>query len=315
MYEDTLRQVDTALGDAGIPAVWLKGGILANTVYPKPWTRPMVDLDVLVPHHLRQPALQALERSGFQYDPDHLWSHRDTRGIDNSHHFALQGGMGRAVALELHFWLLSAPHYWMSASQMAWFHQQTRAVDTAAGRFRTLTPEAHLLYLVAHAQLQHAEHEVTHLHAMDVYLFITREAIDWDLLVAQAVAFGWTAAAERSLRRVKQCFDTPGLDAALPDAVIQALHDRRPADEDPALVARLHRRGAGWEKARRKMTGRPLGVALRMILHLAVPPPAFMRSHYNVAAHRSLIPGYLHRWAYQAAEFRHWLKQRNPSDR
>jgi hypothetical protein len=255
MLEDVLKQVNTTLGRAEIPALWLKDGILAGTVYPRPWTRPMVDLDVLVPYHLRQPALQALERSGFQPvdEAGRLWSRANFQGLDNDHHVILEGGPGRAVALELHYWLLSGPHIWMTEPKMAWFHEQTREMDIPAGRVRTLKPEAHLLYLVAHAQLQHGEQETTHLHAMDVYLAITREAMDWDLLVNQAVAFGWTSAAERSLRRVRQYFGGPALDRALPEAVIQALCDRRPAHEDPAQIDRLGRKGARWERGLRSM--------------------------------------------------------------
>lgn len=312
MVEGVLKQVNTALGRAEIPALWLKGGILANTVYPRPWTRPMVDLDVLVPFHLRQPALQALEGIGFQKvdDPGCLWSQQHFQVLDNNHHFVLKGGPGHAVALELHYWLLSAPHTWMTEPKMAWFHEQTREIDIPAGRVRTLKPEAHLLYLMAHAQLQHGERQTTHLHAMDVYLSITREAIDWDLLVNQAVAFGWTYAAERSLRRVRQCFGGAALDMALPDAVIQAMHRQRPGDEDPSLITHLNHKGARWENARRSMTNRSPGAALRMILHRAVPPPAYMRIHYGIAAQRSLIPSYIHRWADQLTELCHWIEHR-----
>lgn len=313
MVEDVLKQVNTALGRAEIPAVWLKGGILANTVYPRPWTRPMVDLDVLVPYPLRQPALQALEGIGFQKvedGPGHLWSQKHFQSVDNNHHVVLEGGPGRAVALELHYWLLSAPYNWMTEPQMAWFHGQTREMDIPAGRVRTLKPEAHLLYLMAHAQLQHGEQETTHLHAMDLYLAITREAVDWDLLVAQAVAFSWTCAAERSLRRVRQCFGGPALDAALPEAVIQALCDRRPADEDPARIDRLSHKGARWERGLRSMQNLSLGQTLRMLLHLAAPPPAYVRSYYGIAPHRSPVPGYIHGWAELAAEFGHWFARR-----
>jgi hypothetical protein len=312
MYEDVLKQADTALRAAGIPALWLKGSILANTVYPRPWTRPMADLDVLTPYQQRHAALQALERSGFQKvdDPGHLWSPKNAGDIDNNHHFVLQGGPGRTVTLELHYWLLSAPHTWMSEAKMTWFHQQTREIDIDAGRVLTLKPEAHLLYLMAHAQLQHGENELSHLHTLDVYLAITREAIDWDLLVTQAAAFGWTYAAARALRRVRQYFYSPALDLALPLAVLQTLHDLRPVDEDPTLITCLDHKGARWEKARRSMTNLSLGEKLRMILHMAVPPPTYMRIHYNIAAHRSLIPSYILRWADQATELRHWLGQR-----
>ena len=128
--------------------------------------------------------------------------------------------------------------------------------------------------------------------------------------MTQAIAFGWTYAAETTLRRVKQYFYTPELDTALPDAVIQALHDRRPKDEDPTLITRLNKKGVRWEKVRRSMTNLSPIDTLRKTLHIAVPPPAYMRIHYDIASHRSLIPSYLHRWADQATEFCHWLGQR-----
>jgi len=316
MYEDTLKQVNIALRDAGIPTQWLKGSVLANTVYPRPWTRPMADLDVLVPYHLRQPALHALERSGFQQvdDPGHLFGQKNAEDIDHAHHYVLKGGMGHAVTLELHYWLLSAPHAWMTEPKMSWFLDQIREIDINGDRFHTLKPEAHLLYLMAHAQIQHGEQEISHLHTMDVYLSITQEAIDWDLLVTQAVAFGWTYAAECTLRRVKQYFCTPELDAVLPDAVIQALHNHRPVDEDPSLITRLNQKGVRWEKVRRSMTNLSFGDILRKTLRIAVPPPVYMRIHYNIASHRSLVPSYIHRWADQAREFCYWLGQRKKAN-
>ena len=50
-------QIDAALRESGIPTLWLKGIALAHTVYPQPWTRPMVDLDLLVPYKLKEAAL------------------------------------------------------------------------------------------------------------------------------------------------------------------------------------------------------------------------------------------------------------------
>jgi hypothetical protein len=47
-----------------------------------------------------------------------------------------------------------------------------------------------------------------------------------------------------------------------------------------------------------------------MFLHIAVPPPAYMRSYHGIAPHRSLVPCYLQGWAELAAEFGHWLAQR-----
>ncbi len=58
VLERARRQVQTALSEAGIPCLWLKGAALTRTIYPEIGLRPMSDLDVLVPYDQREAALQ-----------------------------------------------------------------------------------------------------------------------------------------------------------------------------------------------------------------------------------------------------------------
>ena len=61
--------IEKALSEADIPGIWLKGIALAYTIYPRPWLRPMADLDVLVPAHQKDEALSKIEGIGFHEPP------------------------------------------------------------------------------------------------------------------------------------------------------------------------------------------------------------------------------------------------------
>jgi len=55
-----------SLGAAGIEAMLLKGTSLSTRYYPTPATRPMVDIDLLVPHHAAERAFAVLARDGWR---------------------------------------------------------------------------------------------------------------------------------------------------------------------------------------------------------------------------------------------------------
>jgi len=60
-----LTEVLAALRAAGVRAALIKGGALAGTIYPDPATRPMLDLDLLVPAPRLADAARALYALGF----------------------------------------------------------------------------------------------------------------------------------------------------------------------------------------------------------------------------------------------------------
>jgi hypothetical protein len=62
----TVSGVLDALGAAGIDAMLLKGTSLATRYYPAPATRPMVDIDILVPHGEAERAFAVLGSDGWQ---------------------------------------------------------------------------------------------------------------------------------------------------------------------------------------------------------------------------------------------------------
>lgn len=62
----TVGGVLDALADAGTEAMLLKGTSLASRYYPTPATRPMVDIDLLVPHERAERAFAVLAGAGWR---------------------------------------------------------------------------------------------------------------------------------------------------------------------------------------------------------------------------------------------------------
>ena len=63
-FQALQERVIEALAGADVPAVFVKGAELIDGVWPHPETRPMADLDVVVPPHLRAQAGAALVAAG-----------------------------------------------------------------------------------------------------------------------------------------------------------------------------------------------------------------------------------------------------------
>ena len=66
-FRELVPRVADALAEAQVPAVFVKGAALLEGVWLRPLARPMADVDVVVPSHLRAQAGAALERIGCRW--------------------------------------------------------------------------------------------------------------------------------------------------------------------------------------------------------------------------------------------------------
>ena len=304
LQEIAHRTLDERLHEAGIATIWLKGAALAHTIYPDPALRPMGDLDVLVPHDRCFAALDVLQREGYrmaaldQFRPS---NHVPQPEAKTNHHYELVGGPSDAVAVELHFRLLAPNDELLPLEAQTWFWRQTQSVAFDEDRsFTSLNAEAHLLYLAAHAILQHGESEEL-LRFLDMHFLIERHPLDWERTAAQARVLGWSSALSEALRRTMEYFHTP-----VPSAVGQSLAQQADAAD----------RGAGlrWKRARGTLAGMTLGGRMRYVMGSVFPSTAYMRRKYDVAGRRPLWRLYLHRWRDQAGDVLWALRKRRPSE-
>lgn len=132
---------------AGIPAIPLKGSILAHTVYEDPSLREFADLDILVPRMHVTRASGLLHSLGFQGAP---WA-EEGRPPRADQWFQYAGGYTRSadgVTVDLH-WHLVLPMFG-AGIRMARLWEETRICEIGGTPFHAFTPEATLLVLCIH---------------------------------------------------------------------------------------------------------------------------------------------------------------------
>lgn len=220
------KTLETAFHAAHIPTIWLKGFALAHSVYPNPALRPMADMDVLVPFSNKEQALALALQHGYVIVPlqsparQIIW-----------HHYQLRG----PVILEMHYRLLSARSKSLRSAQLTWFWSQTQLLRCSGISFHAFTPEAEILYLSAHAILQHGETEFLLQRYLDLHLLIQQTpALDWNLIVEQAIQLCCTYPTQRALTITRDYFHSP-----IPDAVLDALEQRRPREEGSVYTLQI----------------------------------------------------------------------------
>jgi hypothetical protein len=177
-----------ALKQRGIPALALKGIVMAYAVYPDASLRPMSDLDLLVPPGKRENALQVLRALGYDYPDSVLATHRDFiwRLAPNQEFAPPLRLRGSRVLLEVHTQLeCSEPLFSMSVNEI-WL--RSVLVNLNGLNVWTLCPEDFLFHLCLHLSRYH-RFEKGLLPLVDLKLLLDSRS-DWN----------WADIVERSLR-------------------------------------------------------------------------------------------------------------------
>lgn len=180
------RAVET-LRQSGIPALALKGVVLAYTAYPDPSLRPMSDLDLLVPTGTREKALHVLQKVGFGCSDSALELHRDhCWRLAPEQEFAPPLQLGPYnVLLEVHSQLeCSEPTLPIPAEE---FWSRSASVDLNGLKARTLCPEDFLFHLCLHQSRWH-RFEKGLLPLVDLRVFLASHPdLNWADIAARSV--------------------------------------------------------------------------------------------------------------------------------
>lgn len=216
-----LGKVIEALRQTGIPALALKGIVLAHTIYPDLSLRPMSDLDLLVPPGKREKALEVLQELGFEYpeigmNRDHCWR------LGPEQEFALGLWLRDSrILVEVHSQLECSEPVLPIPIQEFW--SRSVAVDLNGLAVRTLSPEDSLFHLCLHQSRSHL-FEKGLLPLIDVGLLIdSHKEWHWSRIAAESIRCGCAAWMYLTLRTAR---DLTG--ASVPDTFLQMLP--RPAE-------------------------------------------------------------------------------------
>lgn len=289
LLEDLVRLGEVFSHPSVLPAVVVKGGALAFTLYPDPAMRPVSDIDLLVRKEDLPEALARLRAAGYQEQGQEM-----APGLARilAHHFHLARETGRSFHLEVH-WTLALSDHHRQAPDMDWFWAHTEPLRLPfPSPFLTLDPTAHLLYVAAHAMLYHGEAEADPKWVYDVHLLVEREGarIRWEELAEQAAAWRWTEAVLRALQRAAERFGT-----AIPPEALAALGAHRDETIADLLERKAVPRRKGettWEKlSALDWTGR-----MALLRGLLFPSPAFVRWRYRPKPSWTWPLCYPYRW-------------------
>jgi hypothetical protein len=205
-----------------IPVILLKGISLAATVYPDIALRPMGDIDLLVHRADLNTAIRAIEALHYKK----LITIAPWYGQIAGYHCHLIKEANKDRVVEVHWNLIGNPRERLSPP-VEWFWSQAVPWDVYVnyGVFQTqpeiwevftqfkpmiLSPEACLLYLMAHLKIQHkTDGELLFWH-YDIYQMITvlKNDLDWGLLIKSAGSFNWLEILRDSLVEIKEKFGT-----------------------------------------------------------------------------------------------------------
>jgi hypothetical protein len=224
----------TALADAGIPAMLLKGAALVETVYADPARREMLDIDLLVPDDRLAAANAALAPLGYRPVPAGEGSGAPGRPMRvERHHDAALVGEEELTAIELH------RHVAITGEGRGF------AIDGFWERARTAPKTGHLLPSAEDLLLHVCFHFTRNrlggsarrrntggalAQIADINSLVAGESIDWDLLAATARAY------HLDTRVFLALFAARELGVAVPVSAVAGL---RPPEFDPATGRRL----------------------------------------------------------------------------
>jgi len=181
--QQLLRLLDR-LAVAGLPVIVLKGMALALTLYPDVALRPVGDIDLLIRHRDLPQARLLLLHSGYVPYPELAEGFQARFGSEETF---LGHGTG-PVPVDLH-WHLVGRAYFRRHLPAAWFWQQIRTVTLGDRLVPLLAPTAQVLHLCLHLAAQHHGHRL--LWTYDIACLLTRHGreIDWEEVIAAALAF------------------------------------------------------------------------------------------------------------------------------
>ena len=269
----------------------LKGGALARELYSSPALRPMSDLDLLVHDEDFDEWHAALCELGYRDGVPEM-----AAGLDKSARFqvTMVGGPRDQVVVELHRSIVAGQGDWR-APDMDWFWEQSEPlVPNEDGRrvnARQLNPTANLIYLAAHAMLQHGASEMRILWLVDIDELIRRraEGIDWDAAIEAAARFGWSGACAMVIDTLREWLATP-----VPERF------RARFEIGPHRSRELLRSKASQPASRGVMVWRELACLewrerLKMMGAIVFPSPSYLRWRYPNFGSLWII-GYPYRW-------------------
>lgn len=180
-------------GEAGIPALPYKGGVLAWRAFGDPASRPSEDIDLLIAPASRATAHARLEREGYALQ-EPLAQARTLHAVDAQLTYV---HARKPTPVDLHWRAAPLRVPWSVPFVELW--ARSRPMDVAQETIRVLSAEDELLLLLLH----HARHHWTHLEmVLTTRALLVKHEVDLRSLVDRAALVGGRRASVAGLLAV-----------------------------------------------------------------------------------------------------------------
>ena len=260
------RSVLTALADAGIGAILLKGTPLAYSVYATPVLRPRSDTDLLIQREAVDAARRVMAALGYATTVhcNDLFSQFEVQKQDS---------FGVRHAFDIHWNISGQPVF---ADVLAYDELLSRAqpVEALGPHALTLGPIDALLLACIHPVMHH-RNEQRALWVYDIHLLASRLSLgDVEKFVELALSKKMAAVTARGLRTSRQIFNTK-----VPSSVLSRLSS--PRGEPSAAYLEEDRR---WhhELISSVRSLPTLSDRLKWLREVLFPSPAYMLGAYGL---------------------------------
>lgn len=214
LFYKTGKVLET-LHKAGIKTAVLKGIALTELVYKNYGTRPMADMDILVPYTEAHHAIEVLEKTGFTLQDPHLLKH-------NLHY-------GRGIAfkdddnteIDLHWHVTSHSHENITITD---FWDEVLPIEIAGVKTHIFSATDNLFHAIIHGVRKNPEppirwiaDAVTIINSEDVF-------VDWQRLLSYARKLRVYLQIKEALLYIHEHFK-----ADIPQEVIDQIHNYQPS--------------------------------------------------------------------------------------
>ena len=296
-----------------IPAVVLKGGMLAATIYADPSLRVMNDLDLLVPRPQLPAAVAVMQELGYTFLEEPT-----ATDLTQRHHLPRLVQADGVTEVELHWTITPPGRYHPVDTAVLWARAVT--VEVAGMTIRVLSPTDQLLHLCLHASYHHSfQQGMRFLCDVDALLRRQGERIDWNALQQQTQQQGWGHGVYLVLYLASQLLVAP-----VSSAVLQALkpidfsaeevelacwhmfaQEKATSTLSPAVVE-LWQASSVWQRF--ILLGQRLSVQRAFLAHTHKVAPAHLRLHHYLHYYGGMVQRYIgHLWLFARGDDRPWV--------
>lgn len=180
-FRPVIARTLAALDAAGVPATPIKGAELINGIWSEPLTRPMADVDVIVPAELRSQAGAAMAAAGFAF--------AESSALEDTYLAWGDGSVGRTDGesvdhngrVELHpGWNEFAHGYAVAGFPVADHTASGQLLGSSCTRFDVHALTAHV---IGHLSSTVVRCEVRAVNVIDVW-FCSRAGAEWGVVEA-----------------------------------------------------------------------------------------------------------------------------------